>query len=123
MIKKVLVVDDDLDAHEIIHDMLHISIEGVKIDQAMSGESFMKKIGESPTPYDLVLFNVRMKHENGTDILTSVQMLHPGFMDRIVLMADAPGVEEPASAKDQICIPKPFSLDYFEEVVKKVCCA
>ena len=122
MIKKVLVADDDLDAHEIVHDMLHICLEGVKVDQAMSGECFMKKIGEASTPYDLILFNVRMKLENGVDILASVQDLYPGLMDRIVLMADSPGADEPASMEDPICIPKPFSLDYFGEVVKKVCC-
>lgn len=121
MIRKVLVVDDDLDAHEIVQDMLHICIDGVKIDQAMSGESFLKKIGEAPAPYDLILFNVRMRVENGADILSSAMNLHPGLVDRIVLMADTQGAAEQASVQDQICIPKPFSLDYFGEVVKKVC--
>jgi DNA-binding NtrC family response regulator len=122
MIKKVLVADDDLDFHEIIHDMLNISLEGIKIEQAMSGESFMKKIGEALVPYDLILINVRMKLENGADILASVKKLYPGLMDRIVLMADAPGAEGTTLIRDTICILKPFSLDYFGEVVKKVCC-
>jgi DNA-binding NtrC family response regulator len=123
MIKKVLVVDDDLDAHELVHDMLNICLDGVKIEQAMSSENFMKKMAEASASYDLILFNVRLKHENGTDSLASFKNLYPALTDRIVLMADVPGTVGPASKKDPICIPKPFSLDYFGEVVKKVCCA
>jgi DNA-binding NtrC family response regulator len=122
MVKKVLVVDDDLDAHEIIHDMLSITLEGVKVDQAMSGERFIKKLENIEAPYDMILFNIRMRYENGIDILASAKDRYPGMTDRIVLMADLPGTGEAASMQDPVCIPKPFSLDYFGEVVKKVCC-
>jgi DNA-binding NtrC family response regulator len=122
MIKKVIVADDDLDAHELVQDMLQISLEGVNIDQAMSGESFLKKIGEAVTPYDLILFNVRMRHANGADLLAIVKDRFPGQTDRIVLMADAPLSVEHSPATEPICIIKPFSLDCFGEIVKKVCC-
>ena len=122
MIKKVLVADDDLDAHELIHDILQINFKQVKIDRALSGESFIKKIEEAKNGYDLILFNIRLKYENGKDILSSLQHKFPGILDRIVLMADSPVQEmKHPHVKKIPCISKPFSLDYFGEVIKKVC--
>jgi DNA-binding NtrC family response regulator len=121
MIKKILVADDDLDAHELVRDILQISFKQVKIDRAMSSKSFMKKIRESKNDYDLILFNIRLKHDNGSDVLSSIQVEHPDLMERIVLLADSPDEQENPLGKEIPYISKPFSLDYFGEVVKKVC--
>ena len=121
MIKKILVADDNLDAHELVHDILHINFKNVKIDRAMSSSSFMKKIEESDNSYDLILFNIRLKHDNGQDVLSSIQLEYPDLMERIVLLADSPEEQDFPLGKEIPCISKPFSLDYFGEVVKKVC--
>jgi CheY-like chemotaxis protein len=121
MIKKILVADDNLDGHELVHDILHINFKHVKIDRVMSSASFMKKIEASKNGYDLILFNIRLKNDNGTDVLSTIRKEYPDLMERIVLLADSPEDREYPIANEIPCISKPFSLDYFGEVVKKVC--
>jgi DNA-binding NtrC family response regulator len=121
MVKKILVADDSLDAHELVHDILQISFKQVKIDRAMTGAGFMKKIEKSKNDYDLILFNIRMKQENGEDVFSFLQAEYPDLMERVVLLADSPEDQESSSVTEIPCLSKPFSLDYFGEVVKKVC--
>lgn len=121
MVKRVLVVDDDLDAHQLVRDILQINFKHVKVETALSSMAFLKKIEEAENSYDLILFNIRLKHENGKDILSSLQHRHPDLFDRIVLMADSPAERNHPLAKVRPCISKPFSLDHFGEVIKKVC--
>jgi DNA-binding NtrC family response regulator len=122
MLKKVLVADDDLDVHELVHDILQINFKQVKVDRALSSKSFLKKLDEADDPYDLILFNVRL-NENGNNCLSMVQQQFPNIMERIILLADSPDGHEKPLSKNMPCVSKPFSLDHFGEVIKKVCSA
>jgi DNA-binding NtrC family response regulator len=119
---KVLVADDDLDAHELVHDILEINFKNVTIDRALSYEKFHTKIDEADPQYDLILFNLRLEEEWGKEVLASIRKNNPELANRIVLITDSPAypVEDPL-LKSLPSIPKPFSLDHFGEIVKKTC--
>jgi response regulator of citrate/malate metabolism len=123
MVKKVLVADDDLDVHQLVHDILQINLKQVTIDRALTSQSFIKKIKDAKSPYDLILFNIRMNKENGADLLGSVEQQYPDIMDRIILLADSPEEKKKPHGRDVPCVSKPFCLDHFGEVIKKVCSA
>ena len=120
-VKKVLVADDDLDLHQLVHDILQINFQQVTIDRALTRNSFLEKLNAAKSPYDLILFNIRMNKHNGDSLLDSVRQLHPDIMDRMILLADSPAEEEPAATREVPRVSKPFSLDHFGEVIKKVC--
>jgi|WetSurMetagenome_2_1015567.scaffolds.fasta_scaffold375800_1 DNA-binding NtrC family response regulator len=121
MLKKVLVVDEDLDVHELLHDILEINFKQVKIERALSYASFLKKIEDAKTPYDLILLNTRLKNENGKDVVASLRTKYPAILDRIILIADSPVEQTPPLATEIPSISRPFSLDHFGEIIKKVC--
>jgi DNA-binding NtrC family response regulator len=120
MIKKVLVADDDLDVHQLVHDILQINFKQFTVDRALTSKSFLSKIKAAKSPYDLILCNVRMNEENGENIIDSLQEEYPEIIDRVILLADSPE-ESSDSLKDVPCVSKPFCLDHFGEVIKKVC--
>ena len=120
MMKKVLVADDDLDVHELVRDILQINFKQVKVERALSTKSFLKKLDDAKDPYDLILFNIRL-NENGNNCLSSVQQQYPSIMERIILLADSPEEREQQFSRRMPCVSKPFSLDRFGEVIKKVC--
>lgn len=121
MVKKVLVADDDLDVHQLVHDILQINFQQVTIDRALNGKSFLQKVQAAKPPYDLILFNIRMDSENGSDLLDTIRLQHPAVMDRMILLADSPAEDEQEMRQEVPCVSKPFSLDRFGEVIKKVC--
>lgn len=121
MVKKVLVADDDLDVHQLVHDILQINFKQVTIDRALTGKSFIDKIKAARNSYDLILFNVRMNMEQGSNLLDSIKQDYPGIMDRVILLADSPEESSSMLASQAPCVSKPFCLDHFGEVIKKVC--
>ncbi|MBN2037516.1 MAG: response regulator [Chitinispirillaceae bacterium] len=123
MVKKVLVADDDLDVHQLVYDILQISLKQVTIDRALTSQSFLQKINDAKNPYDLILFNIRMNKEDGANLLGTVERQFPGLMERIILLADSPEEKKDPLSKDVPCVSKPFCLDHFGEVIKKVCSA
>ena len=114
---KVLVADNNLDSHELVDDMLEINFKNVKIDRALSNESLLNKIQAADPQYNLILFNLEMGKDSNEDVISQIRSMNPELLDRLVLVAD--------SALDlQTSFPvisKPFSLDYFGEIVKKTC--
>lgn len=121
MMKKVLVGDEDLDVHQLVHDILQINFKQVTIDRALTGKSFLNKIKAAKNPYDLILCNVRMNEENGANLLDSIKTEYPDIFDRIILLADSPEESSIPLGKNVPCVSKPFCLDHFGEVIKKVC--
>jgi DNA-binding NtrC family response regulator len=121
MEKKILVADEDLDVHELLHDILHINFRRLCIDRALNSESFVRKIGEAT--YDLILLNTGMKNSDGQDMVAVIRGTNPELMDRIILVADAPQETQSPCGNKLPSISKPFSLDDFGQIIKEVCCS
>jgi two-component SAPR family response regulator len=113
---KVLVADNDLSSHELVRSILHINFRDVTIDSAWSKESLLNKVLDSQSQFDLILFNPELD-ESGMDTLMDINESNPEILEKVVVIADHPLNCDP-SLKMLPFIPKPFSLDYFSEVLK-----
>lgn len=112
----VLVFDNDLSSHELVRDILHINFKDVKIDSAWSREALLNKVSDSQAQFDLILFNPELD-ESGLDTLMDINRLNPEILEKVVIISDHPSDCDPA-LKTLPFVPKPFSLDYFSEVLK-----
>lgn len=117
---RVLVADNDLDSHELIDDILQINFRDPKIERVHTPDSFAEKVSSAVPPYNLILYSVQMDIESGQKILAQLLKQNPDLSKRMVLMGEDKD-SLPPDAKSVPNIPKPISLDYFGEVVKKAC--
>lgn len=67
--KKLLVVDDNMDAVELLFDRLEM--EGFLVDVAYDGEECLRKIGGSV--YDLIVLDIMMPEVNGFEVLQKLK--------------------------------------------------
>ena len=118
---KALIADSDLDSHELVDDILQINFRYVKIDRALNATSFLNKIKDAQPPYNLILFNPEIDINGELKLLDQIRALNPQMLNHIILLnADIDQFRESESGI-MFAIKKPFSLDYFSEVIKKAC--
>jgi hypothetical protein len=117
---KVLIADDDMESHELIDDLIEINFRDVKIEHALNGESFWTKIAPVPCPFNLILFNVDLIKSGETDIVDRIRTERPELLGRMVFLVAKAGTL-PVTVAGSVVIARPFSLDEFSDVVKKVC--
>ncbi|KMQ52496.1 hypothetical protein CHISP_0763 [Chitinispirillum alkaliphilum] len=117
---KVLIADEDLDSHELLSDILHINFHEVEVERAHDCNSFLNKISQPDIKYDLILYSsVFLKDQ--PEMLLQVKNENPDAFARIVLLVDAhESLPENRELKNLPSISKPFSLDHFGEVIRKV---
>lgn len=115
----VLIADDDMESHEFIDDLIEINFKDVTIEHALTGESFWAKIVLAPRPFNLILFNVDLFKAGKENIVERIRTERPELLARIVFLTSKAGAQ-PAVAGSPVLV-RPFSLDEFGEVVKKVC--
>src|SRR5574342_585540 len=76
----ILVVDDDADMREMVHDML--KDRGHQVTTAGNGQEALKILGEED--YAVVLTDLRMKGMQGLELLAEIKRLHPEI--NVILM-------------------------------------
>ncbi|MBD3345019.1 MAG: response regulator [Chitinivibrionales bacterium] len=117
-----LIADDDLDTHQFLRDVLEIHYKNIKIEKALTYNSFMDKARRSDPPFDLIILDYHLDRDHGNDIIASIHKEFPEILEKVVLLNGTP--EELASderVNGVQSIQKPFSLDTFGEIVKKIC--
>lgn len=118
---RVLVADSNVDSHELIHDILQINFRDAQIERAHNCESFLSKVSSAGSEYNLILYSVQMEHESGKKVLPRLFSENPELLKRMVLMSDEHDPHLDPSLRWLPKITKPYSLDYFGEVIKKTC--
>jgi len=103
----ILVVDDDADMREMVHDML--KDRGHQVTTAGSGQEAIKLLGEED--YAVVLTDLRMKGMQGMELLTEIKRLYPDI--NVILMTAFGSVETAVEAM------KHGASDYLTKPVKK----
>lgn len=103
----ILVVDDDADMREMIHDML--KDRGHQVTIAGSGQEALKALGEED--YAVVLSDIRMKGMQGLELLAEIKRTHPDI--NVILMTAFGSVETAVEAM------KHGASDYLTKPVKK----
>ena len=118
---RVLVADSNLDSHELIHDIVQINFRNAKIERAHNIESFVSKIESAKPQYNLILYSVHMDESNEKPTLSEAMIKNPEISKRTIILIESATVKVPEIFNHFPTIKKPFSLDYFGEVIKKTC--
>jgi DNA-binding NtrC family response regulator len=103
----ILVVDDDVDMREMVHDML--KDRGHQVTTSGSGQEALKLLGEED--YAVVLTDLRMKGMQGIELLTEIKKTFPDIS--VILMTAFGSVETAVEAM------KYGASDYLTKPVKK----
>ncbi|HET7438111.1 MAG TPA: sigma-54 dependent transcriptional regulator, partial [Nitrospira sp.] len=103
----ILVIDDDADMREMVHDML--KDRGHQVTTAGSGQEALKLLGEGD--YAVVLSDLRMKGMQGIELLTEIKKTFPDIS--VILMTAFGSVETAVEAM------KHGASDYLAKPVKK----
>jgi DNA-binding NtrC family response regulator len=103
----ILVVDDDADMRELVHDML--KDRGHQVTTAGSGQEALKLLGEED--YAAVLTDLRMKGMQGLELLSEIKRTNPDL--GVILMTAFGSVETAVEAM------KHWASDYLTKPVKK----
>lgn len=112
-----LVVDDDRDMREMVHDML--KDRGHHVTTAASGDEALKRLSEGD--YGAVLTDLRMQGMQGTELLTEVKRLYPNV--GVILMTAFGSVETAVEAMKHGAsdyVTKPVKKDELVRVVERV---
>jgi DNA-binding NtrC family response regulator len=119
---KVLVADDDLDVHELVNDILCITFKDVTVDRVLDADSFRARLRTSKKHYDLLLVSSDIADASGKDILSIILDEFPALVKKTVLIEEtAAAARFDHSGAPLPLIKKPFSLDEFSGVIKKIC--
>jgi DNA-binding NtrC family response regulator len=113
----VLVVDDDADMREMVHDLL--KDRGHRVSTAGSGQEALKRLGEAD--YEVVLSDLRMKGMEGIALLSEIKHSFPDVS--VILMTAFGSVETAVDAMKHGAsdyLPKPVKKDELIRVVERV---
>ena len=86
---KILIVDDEKDAREMIRNFLNRHIE-CSLQEASSGREALEFIGKDE--FDLLLLDVKMPGISGVDVLKKSKHLHPDTDVLMITAYDSPQV-------------------------------
>ena len=113
----ILVVDDDADMREMVHDML--KDRGHQVTTAGSGQEALKILGEED--HAVVLTDLRMKGMQGLELLAEIKRLHPEI--NVILMTAFGSVETAVEAMKHGAsdyLTKPVRKDELVRVIERV---
>jgi DNA-binding NtrC family response regulator len=113
--EKILVVDDDPDIRDLLCDRLHYL--GYQADTACCGDEALKKIGKIRPA--LLLLDLQLPDMDGMEILKRVKDDPDISVIMITAFATLEKAVEAMRAGAFDFIPKPFSPDHLEVVIKK----
>lgn len=118
----VLMASSDLDVHELVKDLINITYKNAKIDKALNCDRMIQKLNDPDMTYNLVIMDYSLGQSEGMNALSCFKDHFPHMKERIVLVMDSTAhLSEDEVSHGIPCIVKPFSLDEFDTVVKKVC--
>ncbi|MDR3012954.1 MAG: hypothetical protein LBU70_07065 [Chitinispirillales bacterium] len=122
MPKKILIADDDMDGQQLLLDLLEINFRDVRVERALSPQSFWEKIAanESDESWYMILVSMEYIKEDPTfiDRLKDTSLDALGKTIIMGLQDELETLNE--DIKNLPYLSKPFSLDEFEAIVKDV---
>lgn len=125
MTVSALVAEEDLNLHQVVHDILEICLKDVEVERAMNAEALMRKLRETEASedqqFDLVLYDIRFDEMSGGDSLPVLRREMPQLDPRLILLAgNGDDVRRNEHARDLAYVLYPFSLDDFVDTIKRV---
>jgi len=119
----VLVADDYMSNQRLLRDVLEINFKAVKVERAVSLQSFWTKLPAPPEqPWHLVFLSADYVKEEPDGFMDRMKTVNPDAVGKTVIVGTAADMESCGEAvKPAPFLVKPFSLDRFEELIKQVC--
>jgi signal transduction histidine kinase/CheY-like chemotaxis protein len=116
--KRILVIDDEEGILEVLKETL--SESGYRVDTARDGESALDRASQNH--YDLALCDWKMPGLNGEEVYEKLRSMNPALSDRMIFITGDVINEKTKSfltARNKVCLSKPFSLGEFRAAVEK----
>ncbi len=121
----VSVFGNDLSVQKLIVDILEISLNNVKIDKFTNSERLYDSLNKNKGSfYNLIILDCGKERKSIEEIISEIKKNYSYLIERIIIIIDAKEKDLDSSIFNGISsIAKPFSLDDFGELVKKLCTA
>ncbi len=118
---RALIAEEDLNLHQVVHDILEMSFKDLRIERAMNYDSLLNALRQEGAQLDLILYDLRFDHSAGHNALSVIRDEMPELLPRLVILA-ANGDELRAQqdTRGLAYVLHPFSLDDFTDTVKRV---
>lgn len=116
------IIGNDLNVQKLIVDILEITFSDIAIDRTTSAEGLFSKLKGKGFDYKLIILDCGGIRKVNEDIILDIRSKYPHLIERMIVLFDS--IEEKPGDEVLLDIPyiiKPFSLDKFGELVKKVC--
>lgn len=118
----VLIVGNDLSVHKLVTDILEITFSNINIEKATNAQTMLDKFKTQQYKYDLLIVYLQISKKDDEVFILNLRSKYPHLISRMILLFDS--LEE--KPEDTILqnipyIVKPFSLDEFGDLVKKIC--
>jgi len=119
---RVLVADNDSDMHELVKDILHINFKDVIVERVQDCEGFRAKVRAGRENYNLILLDGYQTDTDGKELIDVLQEEFPDILHKVIMICGTASDCRVRQDRCSIpCLVKPFSLDDFGEIVKKIC--
>ena len=116
MMKKILVVDDELLLRDVLHD--HLSNQGYEVIMAGDAQKALE-VSQINKPH-LALVDIKLPNESGIELTVKLKNLYPELI--IIIMTGYPSLDTAVEAMKNGAseyIIKPFRLAELNKMIKK----
>lgn len=118
---KALIAEEDLNLHQIVHDILGICFKNVRIDRALNYDSLYQHLREHGAEYDIIIYDVDFDDRADRDALPAIRAEFAHLLPSFVLVAPRKvDIDTWPHAQGLPYVAHPFSLDEFSLVVTSV---
>jgi CheY-like chemotaxis protein len=113
------VVDDDPDILDSLKDVLEMSIEGVRVHTAPSGQAALDILSHAPV--DLIITDYRMPGMNGAELIERAHEIAPDVPTVLMSAYAEATVRAPAGrSPSAVFIPKPMDMREFIQTSRRL---
>jgi len=118
---RVLIIGNDVHIHKLVVDIIEITFKEVTIDRAANEEALLSKLDSQEYSYNLIIFDCHNDKETDEELITSLKNTRPHLLDHLIVLIDSEAEKPAEEVLQKISyVIKPFSLDEFGELVKKI---
>ncbi len=119
--KRILIVDDDKSVRMLMHSGLKRVDTNWEIETASDGEEALTQIQDTPTPFDLVITDLRMPGMQGLELIERLRAISPHTKVILLTAYGSDDVEREAEKLDvQSYLSKPVPIPTIRKIVKDV---
>jgi CheY-like chemotaxis protein/predicted regulator of Ras-like GTPase activity (Roadblock/LC7/MglB family) len=119
--KRILIVDDDKSVRMLMHSGLKRVDTNWEIETASSGEEALTQIQDTPSPFDLVITDLRMPGMQGLELIEKLRGISPNTKVILLTAYGSDDVEQEAEKLEvQTYLSKPVPIPTIRKIVKDV---